>query len=127
MADRGSGVEGFPPLKPAELNILLALSADEMHGYGIMKDVRERSGGKSKLGSGTLYRTVNGLIERGWIEEGRVEEEGVRQRRYYRITGSGRNAVAAEVDRLEVIVASARKRGIPGRGFEPGSNMGGAQ
>jgi DNA-binding PadR family transcriptional regulator len=122
---KGGNVEGSLPLKPAELNVLLALAGGEMHGYGIMKDVEARTGDKA-LGPGTLYRTLDGLLERGWVEEAGVEEEGGRRRRYYRITGSGMRAAAAEVGRLEQIVARAHERGV-GRGFDPGPAMGGAR
>ena len=118
-------MEGSLPLKPAELNVLLALAGEEMHGYGIMKDVETRTGGKA-LGPGTLYRTLDGLLERGWIEEAGMEEQGGRRRKYYRITNSGMGAVSAEVRRLEQIVARARERGIS-PGFEPGPAMGGAR
>jgi DNA-binding PadR family transcriptional regulator len=116
---RESGVEKFGPLKPAELNVLLALARGEMHGYGIRKDVAKRTGGK--LGPGTLYRTLDALLDRGWIEDTGIEEEsdGRRRRRYYRITGTGHKAAAAEIERLEEIVSRARERGISGRGFGP--------
>ena len=114
-------------LKPAELDVLLALAGGEMHGYGIRKDVEERSRGKVRLGPGTLYRTLDGLSGRGWIEEAGEAEEGGRRRRYYRITRSGKDAVAAEVARLEEIVARARERGISGWGFGPGPAAGGAR
>lgn len=108
----------IPPLKSAELNVLLALAEGVMHGYGIRKDVAGRTGGK--LGPGTLYRTLDALLERGWVEEAGTEEgEGGRRRRYYRITGLGRKAAAAEIERLEEIVSHARERGISGRGFGP--------
>jgi DNA-binding PadR family transcriptional regulator len=114
-------MEELPPLKSAELNVLLALAEGEMHGYGIRKDVVDRTGGKVKLGPGTLYRTLDSLLDRGWIEDTGIEEEseGGRRRRYYRIAGTGRKAAAVEVERLEEIVASARRRGISGRGFGP--------
>ena len=117
--------KGFPPLMPAELDVLLVLAGGEMHGYGIMKDVEARTGGKA-LGPGTLYRTLDGLLERGWIQEAGTEEEGGRRRRYYRITDPGVEAAAAEVGRLEGIVARARERGV-GRGIGgPGPAVGGA-
>ena len=116
--DMGGGVEGFLPLKPAELNVLLALAEEEMHGYGIMKDVERRTG-KKLLGPGTLYRILDSLLGRRWIEEAGSEEEGGRTRRYFRITASGRDAAGAEIGRLKEIVARARERGISGRGFGP--------
>ncbi len=112
-------MEEFGPLKPAELDVLLALAGGEMHGYGIRKEVAGRTGGK--LGPGTLYRTIDSLLGRGWIEDTGMEEEseGGRRRRYYRITGTGHRAAGAEVERLEKIVAGARERGISGRGLGP--------
>jgi DNA-binding PadR family transcriptional regulator len=118
--------KGSLPLKPAELDVLLALAGGEMHGYGIRKEVEARAGGRA-FGPGTLYRTLDGLLERGWVEEAGAEEEGGRRRRYYRITGSGMEAAAAEVGRLEGIVARARERGVVVPGFDPGPAMGGAQ
>ena len=115
---KGDGVEEVFPLKPAELNILLALAGGEMHGYGIMKDVERRTGDKL-LGPGTLYRTLDGLLGRRWIEEAGSKEVDGRNRRYFRITASGRDATAVEIGRLEEIVDRARERGIFGRGFGP--------
>ena len=117
--------ENFPPLKSAELDVLLALAGGEMHGYGIRKEVEVRTGGKA-LGPGTLYRTLDGLLRRGWVEEAGAEEESGRRRRYYRITGAGMGAAAAEVGRLEEIVARAHERGVR-RGLDPGPAMGGAR
>lgn len=118
VSKQGDGLAEHLPLKSAELSVLLALAEGVMHGYGIRKDVAGRTGGK--LGPGTLYRTLDSLLERGWVEEAETEEdEGGRRRRYYRITGLGRKAAAAEIERLEEIVSSARKRGISGRGFGP--------
>ena len=127
MGKGSSREEGgkLPPLKPAELDVLLALAGGEMHGYGIRKEVEERTGGKA-LGPGTLYRTLDGLLKRGWVEEAGEEHEGGRRRRYYRITDPGVEAAAAEVGRLEGIVARARERGV-GRGIGgPGPAVGGA-
>lgn len=117
----GKSVEDFPPLKSAELNVLLALAEGEMHGYGIRKDVDDRTDGKTKLGPGTLYRTLDSLLELGWVEDTGIEDEseGGRRRRYYRITGKGLKAAAVEVSRLEEIISRARERGISGGKFRP--------
>ena len=119
--------ENFPPLKSAELDVLLALADGEMHGYGIRKEVETRSRGNVRLGPGTLYRTLDALSERGWVEEAGEAEEGGRRRRYYRITRSGKDAAAAEVARLEEIVAGARGRGISRWGFGTGPAAGGTR
>src|ERR671910_2380342 len=102
------------PLTPAALNVLLALADGERHGYGIMLEVRERTGGKVRLGPGTLYGAIKRLKEGGVIEEsgGRsgteVDEE---RRRYYRLTGFGGEVLAAEVERLDGLVRAARRKG----------------
>lgn len=117
--------DAVPPLKPAELDVLLALAGGETHGYGIRKDVERRSHGKAGLGPGTLYRALDSLLERGWIEEGGEAEEGGRRRHHYRITESGKRAASSEVARLEEIVAGAKERGVSGWGFGRGPAAGG--
>jgi len=92
-------------------HILLALADGERHGYAIMQEVEERTGGELRLGPGTLYGALKRLLEEGWIEELEADEE---RRRYYRLTASGRKAVRAEAERLESLVALAKqKRVIP--------------
>ena len=118
----------FLPLTPAELNILLALAGGDLHGYGIMKEVERRTGGKTRLGPGTLYRSVKQMLGRGWIEEvgeGPGPASGEDRRRNYRLTGSGRRAASAELARLEELVAAGRSRGLP-IGPHPGPSLGGS-
>jgi DNA-binding PadR family transcriptional regulator len=109
---------GFLPLTPAVLEILLALAEEDLHGYAIMREVERRTGGQTRLGPGTLYRSVGQLLERGWIREAderpdpSLDDE---RRRYYRLTDLGRRAAIAEVGRLEGLVRTARqKRLSPG-------------
>jgi DNA-binding PadR family transcriptional regulator len=104
------------PLTPAALNVLLALADGERHGYGIMLEVRKRTGGRVRLGPGTLYGAIKRLKEGGVIEEsgGRSEpgealDDG--RRRYYRLTGFGGEVLAAEVGRLDGLVRAARRKG----------------
>lgn len=107
--------ERLLPLTPAVLNILLALSEGEKHGYGIMQEVRRRTGGKMKLGPGTLYGSIKRLLADGLIEESdeRPDPElDDQRRRYYRLTDYGHRVAAAEVERLEELVRTARSRGI---------------
>lgn len=123
------------PLSPAVFNILLALSdGEERHGYGIAKEVEQRTGGKVRLGPGTLYGGIKRMISQGLIVEASAEagasdtkQEHSRphdgreeRRRYYRITGAGRQAASAEAQRLEGLVSTARERGLLG-GFAGGS------
>jgi DNA-binding PadR family transcriptional regulator len=99
-------------LTPAVFHILLALSNDEKHGYGIMKQVRADSNGKVKMGAGTLYGSLKRMMEAGLITEGekRVDPEMDDERRiYYRITGAGEKALRAELERYSDLVGLARK------------------
>lgn len=104
------------PLTPAVLHILLALSARERHGYGIMKQVRSDSRGKVKMGPGTLYGSLGRMIEAGLIREGdrQADPEMDDERRiYYKITGLGEKALAAELARYREVVTIAGERLSP--------------
>ena len=101
------------PLTPAVLHILLALSTEERHGYGIMKQVESDSRGRVKMGPGTLYGSIGRMIEAGLIQESgkRVDQEMDDERRvYYEITGRGREALAAELERYRELVAVAQRQ-----------------
>lgn len=101
------------PLTPAVLHILLALSARERHGYGIMKQVELDSQGKVKMGPGTLYGSLGRMIEAGLIHESnkKVDPEMNDERRvYYKITGLGQKSLAAELERYRDVVAIAKKQ-----------------
>src|SRR3984957_7532478 len=106
------------PLTPAVFHILLALADDERHGYGIMQEVSARTDGKVVLGPGTLYGTINRLLEAGLVEEAdeRSDPElNEERRRYYRITGKGRDAAVTEAERLQGLVRVARAKHLIGR------------
>lgn len=102
------------PLTPAVLHILLALAPQERHGYGIMKQVEADSHGKVKMGPGTLYGSLNRMLDGGLIQETekKVDPEMDDARRiYYRLTGKGREVLSAELERYrEVLAAAERKR-----------------
>ena len=101
------------PLTPAVLHILLALSTEERHGYGIMKQVESESQGKVKMGPGTLYGSLGRMIEAGLIRESdkkvdpRLDDE---RRIYYAITAPGQMTLAAELERYREVVAVARRK-----------------
>ncbi len=100
------------PLTPAVLHILLALSTQERHGYGIMKQVDFDSQGKVKMGPGTLYGSLGRMIEAGLIRESdkKVDPKMDDERRvYYKITGLGQKALAAELERYREVVAVAKR------------------
>ncbi len=98
------------PLTPAVLHILLALSTEERHGYGIMKQVESESRGKVKMGPGTLYGSIGRMIDAGLIRESDKRPDPAlddERRIYYAITGAGRKALEAELDRYQEVVAVA--------------------
>jgi DNA-binding PadR family transcriptional regulator len=101
------------PLTPAVMHVLLSLAGGERHGYAILKEVLLQTNNQVRLGPGTLYGTLQRLMESGWVEEtdgpGTVPDE---RRRYYRLSRSGREALKAEVERLDALVRGARARGI---------------
>ena len=103
------------PLTPAVLHILLALSTEERHGYGIMKQVEAESRGKVKMGPGTLYGSIGRMMAAGLIRESdrKVDPAMDDERRiYYQLTGAGRRALAAELDRYREVVAVAREKHV---------------
>jgi DNA-binding PadR family transcriptional regulator len=100
----------FLPLSPSGFYILLALAAEERHGYSIAKEVEDTTGGAVRLGPGTLYRLIKQMVTDGWIVEvDRVDSEDPR-RRYYRLTPWGRRIACAEAERLASVVRTARDR-----------------
>ena len=105
------------PLTPAVLHILLALSVKERHGYGIMKQVQADSQGQVKMGPGTLYGSLGRMIEAGLIRESdkkRDPDMDDQRRVYYKITGLGEKALAAELERYRgVMVIAEQKRLSP--------------
>ena len=110
-------LHAFLPLSPAELHILLALASEDLHGYGIMQEVARQSQGRYKLGPGTLYDNLKKLMNHRLVEESAKvapvadrEDRDSRdsRRRYYRLSGIGRDVLAAEVARLEQVVHEAK-------------------
>jgi DNA-binding PadR family transcriptional regulator len=104
------------PLTPAVFHVLLALAGGERHGYRIMQDVAEHTGGAIRMGAGTLYGTLQRLLEQGWVDEASGEADAARdeRRRYYRLSARGRRVLGAEVERLESVVRTARAlKGVP--------------
>src|SRR5262249_48242606 len=117
MAD--DPVERLLPLPLATFHILLALADGDRHGYGIIQDVAERTGGELRLSAGTLYRSIQRMLEEGLIVESRERpdpQDDDERRRYYRITPFGTAAARAETRRLSGLVRLARARGLAPRG-----------
>ena len=105
--------ESFLPLKPHWFHVLLSLADQEQHGYGIMQEVLERTGGKVHLWPATLYGTLKRLIDQELIEdsdERPAPELDDARRRYYRLTRFGRRVLVAESERLEDLVRVIRSK-----------------
>ena len=115
MGDEARGPEEYLPLTPAVLDIVVALGAEELHGYGIMREVRRRTDGRRRLPPGTLYRSLRQMQEKGLVEESKERPDADlddERRRYYRLTDLGRKVAVAEVERLEGLVRAARSKGL---------------
>ena len=112
----------FLPLKPHWFHVLLSLADQEQHGYGIMQEVLDRTGGKVRLWPATLYGTIKRLMEEGLTEEAASRPAAGHddpRRRYYRLTRLGRRVLAAESARLEDLVRVIQlKRGARERRAE---------
>ena len=111
--------EALLPLPPVTFHILVALAGDDLHGYAIMREVAERTGGALKLGAGTLYRSIQRMLEQGLITEVTTRpapDLDDERRRYYRLTPFGRLVAMAEAGRLARMVKLARASGLaPGK------------
>lgn len=116
VKDRESpSVADLLPLTHVAYYVLLSLSEDARHGYGIIKDVARRTGGELELEAGTLYAAVKRLRDDGWIDETQGPARTDARRRYYELTPLGRRVLRAESERLEQMVELAREaRVLPG-------------
>ena len=104
-----------PTLTPAELQILLALTSQARHGYGIKLDVESRTQGAMKLGSGTLYEAIQRMKKHGWLEVAQAPDNDLSEtrRKYYRLTGLGEAVSSAETQRLINLVERTRRTAPP--------------
>ncbi len=101
-------VDDFAPLSTPVFHILLALGREALHGYGIMEAIEEKTGGKAVILPGTLYATMNRMLDDGLIAEAPRPEGADARRKYYRITPLGERVAAAESERLRVLLEVAR-------------------
>ncbi|HEV3142047.1 MAG TPA: helix-turn-helix transcriptional regulator [Vicinamibacterales bacterium] len=101
------------PLSPQQFHILLALADGDRHGYGILLEISDRTAGAMRLGTGTLYTALAGLVDDRFIAEAAApRREKSERRKYYRLTPLGRRVLTAETARLESLVKHARRKGI---------------
>ena len=119
MNDLHREAQSFLPLQSAVFHILLALADEDRHGYAIIQDVAQRTDGAIRLSAGTLYRSIQRMLDDGLIVEPRerpAPEEDDERRRYYRLTALGEAVARAEARRLADLVRMARARGLaPGK------------
>jgi DNA-binding PadR family transcriptional regulator len=93
----------------------MSLAEEERHGYAIIQDVEARTGGDLRLSPGTLYRSIQRMLEQGLIVESNrrpAAEHDDERRRYYRITPQGIATARTEMSRLTQLVRLGRARGL---------------
>ena len=115
MALKSPPPESFLPLPAATFHILMAVAEEDRHGYAIIQDVAARTGGELKLSAGTLYRSIQRMLEQGLLietEERPDPEFDDERRRYYRITPFGAAVAKAEATRMSKLVKWARALGF---------------
>jgi len=115
MPERDSRPHELLPLPPVTFHILMALADEDRHGYAIIQEVAARTEGQVTLGAGTLYRSVQRMLEQGLIVEVRerpAPELDDERRRYYRLTAFGMEVARAEAQRLADLVRLARASGF---------------
>jgi DNA-binding PadR family transcriptional regulator len=121
MSPSRAEVDALLPLPPATFHILMALADQERHGYAIIQDVAARTDGELRMSAGTLYRSIQRMLEQDLIVETTRRSAGARKaggggddsrRRYYRITPFGTAVARAEMRRLTQLVRLARARGL---------------
>ena len=103
------------PLPAAAFHILISLADDDLHGYEIMRRVEAHTDGRTRIGPGTLYSSIQALLDAGFIAEvASPSDEGPNdeRRRYYRMTAPGRKAARDEANRLADVLRLARAKKI---------------
>lgn len=107
--------EEYLPLTPLWFNILLAAADGPTHGYAVIKEIEERTGGALTPGTGTVYVALQRLVEEGLLvesAEGRQEYGDRRTRRHYQLSDLGRETCTAEARRLARQVEAALAKNV---------------
>jgi DNA-binding PadR family transcriptional regulator len=107
------------PLTPAVFHVLLALAGGKRHGYAIAGEVSRQTEGHVRMGPGTLYGTLQRLLDQRWIDVVDGPGDADDRRRYYRLNALGRRALEAEVARMESLVRTARAEHVLPRPSRP--------
>jgi DNA-binding PadR family transcriptional regulator len=106
-------VKRLIPLTPAVFYVMLALSSGPKHGYAIMQETGTLSERGFRMGPATLYSTIQRLVELDLICEITGDADGDSRRRYYDLTGTGRQLLETEVARMNSVVRMANARLVP--------------
>ena len=109
-----SSASDFIPLNPRDYLVLFSLTAEERHGYGIVKEVENHSAGSVRMDPSNLYRSLKRLISNGLVEESEQlsDENSDERRRFYSLTSLGHDVVSAEAHRLSRLTEAARARDL---------------
>jgi DNA-binding PadR family transcriptional regulator len=115
MSHSQADIDALLPLPPATFHILMALADEDRHGYAIIQDVLARTDGELRLSAGTLYRSIQRMLEQGLVVEARKRPAPAlddQRRRYYSLTPFGTAVARGEMRRLTQLVRLARARGL---------------
>ena len=114
---RATDIATLLPLRPVELELLLALVDEERHGYGLVQRIAGQTDGLIRLEPGNLYRVIRRLLSAGLVQESarRETEPGAERRRYYRLTPLGARVIEAELLRMRAVLAGDAARTLARR------------
>ncbi len=115
MVTHSPDPRSFLPLTPLVFQVLLALADDERHGYGIIREVDERTDGLIRLRTGTLYTLLQRLVDQRLIEDSDARPapaDDDERRKYYALTSLGRAVLKAEAHRLRSLVGEAQRKRV---------------
>ncbi len=101
-------IDAVRPLKPVELELLLALVDGDRHGYALVQQIAEQTGGLLRLEPGNLYRVIKRLLAAGLVAEAPPpgDHSDDDRRRYYRLTAAGARVLDAELARMRALLGS---------------------
>jgi DNA-binding PadR family transcriptional regulator len=110
----------FLPLTPLASQVLVALADADRHGYGIIREVADRTDGMVRIRTGTLYTMLQRLLDERLVESVADAQDGApfkndERRKYYRLTELGRDVLGAETRRLELLISHARQKQVLNR------------
>ena len=111
-----SDTRSYLPLKPVDLQLLLALAKGEQHGYALVQEIEASTDGLVKLDPGNLYRVIKRLLAEGVIAESEQRRHpnvpGAERRRYYKLTALGERVLSEELRRLQALLRTPTVRAI---------------